>query len=333
MPVVFNNPAYPNQFGDNPASQAASTQLNYGQMLREVCQWNPSVDPMLAGRWINNYYRQIIDMRSWYGLKVRGQIQVPAPYSQGTCTVTNNSQTVIGIGTGWNPTLVGQQFRVNFTYPYQTIVAVNPAIQTLTLDMPFAGPTQTAGYMVLAAYFALDGNIKRMSWAVNQMMGWDMKVNVPVEAINRWDVWRTFLGWSTHFAVRPPTPSGQYQIEIWPSPFQMQVFPFEAWTQPADMILDSDCPVTWFRSDVLVTRATANALLWRPKQNTYYDVQSAIMIAKEKMAEATAAVEAMVGADDNMSLQDVVWEYGSGDENVFPGGWGSIYAQGHDGSW
>jgi hypothetical protein len=325
MPVVLSNPQFPNQVSASGTTQAFATQLNYRQMIQEVCGWNPSLDPMQAGRMLNNVYRKVVDMRSWYGLKVRGQIQTPSPYSQGTCTVTNGQPAVQGIGTGWTPNLVGQQFRVNFTQPYSTIVAVNATTQQLTLDMPYAGPSQTSGYMILAAYFALDGNIKRMSWAVNQMMGWGMEVNVPVETINAVDVWRTYLGWSTTFAVRPPTPAGQYQIEIWPSPFQMQVFPFEAYTQPADMQADTDCPVAWIRSDLLVTRATVDALMWRPKQNTYYDIASAIAIAREKKAEFNEAVEQMAQADNEMDQRDTSWDYSQG--NV---GCGAAWKQSHE---
>ena len=298
-------------------------------MLREVTGWNPSVDPMTAGRWINEVYRRLIDMRSWYGLKVRGQIGVPAPYSTGTCTVTSNSQTVIGIGTGWTPALVGQQFRINFSYPYQTITSVNVGAQTLQLDMPFQGPTTTSGYLILAAYFALDGNIKRMLWALNQQMGWQMIVNVDVQSINVWDTWRTFLGWSTHFAVRPPTPSGQYQIEIWPSPFQQQVFPFEGYTQPPDMQADSDSPVAFISSDVIVSGASIRALRYRPKQNTYYDPASAITIARDIKGEFDASIEQMMATDNNVDNQDMSYDYG-GESDVWPGGWGSFFAQSHD---
>lgn len=329
-PVVPSNPQFPNQQGSSPFNQAYVTQLNFGQMLREVCGWNPSLDPMTAGRMINNIYRAILDKRSWYGLKIRGQISVGQPYTTGTCSVTNGSRIVTGFGTNWTNALVGQQFRINFTYPYQTILQVTDPTH-LVVDFPFAGPTTTSGYLILQAYFALDANIKRMLWAVNQMMGWPMIVNaLPVECINTWDTWRTFNGWSTHFVTRPPTPSGQYQIEVWPSPFQQQVFPYEAYTQPPDMQLDTDSPVAFIDSDCIVLGATVQALYWRPKQNTYYDAQSAITIARDKKLEFNQRIEEMEQKDNDIDQRDVTWDYGGGDENLFPGGFGSIYAQNHD---
>lgn len=329
MPIVFQNPQFPSQQGASPFNQAYVTETNAGQMIREVCGWNPSVDPMTALRMLNESYRRLIDCRSWYGLKVRGQISVPNPYTTGQVTITNNSNIVQGIGTAWTPSLVGQQFRISFQYPYATIQSVNETAQTMVIDFPFAGNTQTSGYQILAAYFALDGNIKRMLWSINQLLGWPMVVNVNVASINQWDAWRTYQGWSTHFAVRPPTPSGQYQIEIWPSPFQQQVFPFEAYTQPPDMQLETDCPVSFIRSDILVTGAIADALLYRPKQNNYYDPQFALSVASAKKKEFWEYVEQMSQADNDTDQQDTSWDYGFEGGNSGFGGGGN-YGQSHD---
>ena len=330
-PTVTSNPQFPNQQGASPFNQSYVTQLNFGQMLREVSNWNPAVDPQTAARMVNNVYRAILDRRSWYGLKVRGQIVVGNPYSQGQVSATLGSTFVDGIGTAWTQDLVGQQFRINFTLPYQTILDVDTANQRLTLDMPYPGNTVTSGYLILQAYFAMDGNIRRILWAVNQMMGWDMVVNaLPVECVNSWDVWRTFNGWSTHFVTRPPTPAGQYQIEVWPSPFQRQVFPYEAYGQPPDMQDDNDAPVPFIDADAIVLGATIKALQYRPKQNTYYDPQSALMIARDKTAEFNARLEQLEQKDNDIDQRDVSWDYGQGNENTFPGGRGAVYNQSHD---
>src|ERR1700721_4021572 len=96
--VVYVNPTYPFQVSGGSV-QAASTQLNYRQMLSEVTSWNPDVDPMIAGRWINNIYRKVIDMRSWYGLKLRGQGNVRAPSNTGQATTIFGNPIVNGGGT------------------------------------------------------------------------------------------------------------------------------------------------------------------------------------------------------------------------------------------
>lgn len=326
MPVVLSNPLFIDQVGASASSQAYSVQLDYGSMLREVCQWNSAVDAMQAGRFINNRYRAIIDRRKWYGTKVRGNASVPNVYSTGTATMVNGSNAVTGIGTAWTSSLVGLQFRNGFTNPYQTIVqVVSPT--SLVLDTPFPGLGGTFGYQILEVYLTFGANIKRLEWAVNQLFGWPMEVNVPVEVINARDTWRQNLGWATTFATRPPTPDGQYQVEVWPAPYSIQVFPFEAYTQPADMALDSDSPVAWIRSDLLVTGAIADALLFRPKKNEFYDQQIAVAVARDKKMQFEADALAMENADELLQQQAVSWDFNSswGGDGV-----GSFFSQTHD---
>lgn len=312
MPVVFSNPAFPDQVSASPFTQAYSVQSNFGTMLREVTNWNPNIDSEVAGRMVNNRMRQIIDRRSWYATKVRGVASVPNIQTTGTCTVTYNSNTVQGIGTAWTPqALVGLQFRQTFTQPYQTITAVNQAAQTLTLDTPYPGPTFTGAYYILEVYLTFGGNVKRLLWASNALFGWPLEIGIKVQELEARDQWRASMGWATTMATRPPTPDGQFQVEVWPSPYAAQTFPFEAYTEPPNMVLDSDSPQAWIRSDVIVTGAIADALLYRPKQNTYYDPATAVQIASGKAAQFEKDLEQMENADEGLEQQAVQWDYAS----------------------
>lgn len=325
MPVVLSNQQFPYQVGASPFTQSFSTQLNYGKMLRELTNWNSNLDTEVAGRMINNRYRQIIDRRSWYGLKVRGNAFTPNVVNNGTCTTVQESATVQGIGTTWTPALIGLQFRQSFTQPFQTIVAVNQGLQQLTLDTPFPGTSATSAYYIAQAYMTFGGNIKRFKWATNQLFGWPIKVNVPVEVINAQDTWRMSYGWATTFATRPPTPDGQYQVEIWPTPYPAQIFPFEAYTQPPNLEDDSDTPVAWISSDFIVTGAISDALLWRPKQNKWYDPQTAVTIAATKSKEWEERIVVAENADEGLEQQAVTWDYDAQNTAV-----SDFYAQTHD---
>lgn len=326
MPVVFSSPLFPNQVGASPYTQNFSVQLNAGQMLREVTQWHSALDGEQALRMINNRMRQVIDRRSWYATKVRGVANVPAIQVGGTCTVTYNSSTVIGIGTNWTPALVGLQFRQTFTQPYQTIVAVNQTAQTLQLDTPYPGPTFSGAYYVVAAFLSFGSNFKRFKWGVNQLFGWPLDVNVPVEVINARDTWRAAMGWATTFATRPPTPDGQFQVEVWPTPYAAQTFPFEGYTQPPNLVLDTDSPQAWIRSDVIVTGAVADALQFRPKTNTFYDPVSAATIAANKERQFQADLLEMENADEGLEQQAVSWNYA---EETLVTGENSLWSQMH----
>jgi hypothetical protein len=319
-------------------------------MLREVTNWNSNVDSEVAGRMINNRMRQIIDRRSWYATKVRGVVSVPnistgsnglgmgfgqGGFGQGgfggnpgngTATVTFGSPTVQGIGTAFTVALVGLQFRQTFTQPYQTVVAVNPTLQTLTLDTPYPGPTFTGAFYLVMAYVTFGANIKKLLWSSNSLFGWPLEVNVPVQVLESRDQWRSSMGWATTMATRPPTPDGQFQVEVWPTPYAAQTFPFEAYTQPPNMFLDTDTPQAWIRSDVIVTGAISDALMYRPKQNAYYDPATALQIAGLKEAQYKSDLLEMENADEGLEQQAVTWSYDDGAEE---GGWGSLWQQQH----
>lgn len=330
MPIVYQNPTYPYQvsFG---GVKAPSTQLNYRQMLSEVTQWNPDLDPMVAGRFVNNYYRKVIDRRSWYGLKLRGFAYVQQPVTQGQVTVTAGNSIVTGIGTNWPTipanqigTIIGMQFRTSFTNAYQTIANVISGT-SLQLETPYAAQSQTqTGYQIVAAYLNFGANIKRLLWALNQQMGWPMDVNVPVETINMRDTWRTNLGWSKVLANRSMDPSGALLVECWPTPFSNQTFPFEGYQQPPDLVLDSDAPVAWIPADLIVKRASADAMVHPSNKR-----QVNMVLYSSFIAEYDKRLEEAEQSDNNLDQRDVTWDYGEEDGSMGTGT-GSMWAFNHD---
>lgn len=321
MPTV-GNPMFPNQAGFN-GTQPYTTQSNYRQMIGEVLLWNPDADPLLIGRWINNNYRKIIERRNWYGLLTRGQITTPQLTSQGTATVTNGLNSVTGQGTDWTVDLIGQQFRIGFTNPFQTIVDVDVPNQRLTLDIPIGSQSLVnTGYQIAQAWVTLGANVRYILDAVNQQQGWRMQTNVPQQTLNEIDTWRTSVGWSYILSAKEPTPDGQLQVEIYPTPYFLQVFPYLAFTQPANLVNDTDSPVAFIRSDVLVSMSIADALVFRGKNNKYYDPT----VSQMKKAEAEVELQKMERNDDGMYPQDSVWNYG---EEYGYGGMGSLFSQNH----
>jgi hypothetical protein len=150
-----------------------------------------------------------------------------------------------------------------------------------------------------------------------------MEVNVPQESVNAWDVWRTQIGWSTVFSPKAMSPGGSFLNECWPTPFQAQTFPFEAYQQPPDLVLDGDAPVPWIASDLIVTRAVADALVYRgPRINKYYDATTSM----SKKAEYKERIEEMELTDNDMDQRDVTWSYG---EEMGGYGPGSTWQQSH----
>lgn len=301
---------------------APTTGKNLRRMVGEVSDWNPDASAPLVKTWLNNAYRSIVDARNWYGMLVRGQIAVPNVYTQGQATFTLGLATVQGSGTAWTTAMAGRQIRSGFQTGWYNILSVNATTQVITLDLPWGNPTVTnAGYQMCQTWVTLGYNIKYVLDMVNQRQGWRLGVNVPQQALNEWDTWRTTTGWTQILANRPPSASGQPMYELWPAPTFQQVFPFMAYVQPPDMVKDADFPAAFVRSDVIIKGALSEALLYRGKTSRYYDPNTAAIKAREFRGE----IEMMKNTDNNLYQRDYQWEYAGKGFSEY----GSLWSQNH----
>ena len=304
-------------------SQAPSTQLNFRSMIGEILGWNPDIDPLVAGRMLNNSYRRIIDYRSWYGLMIKGLVTVPNAYTTGTVSVTNGSATVTGTGTAWTVSMIGQQFRCGFSFPIYTIVAVDGSGTSLTLDNSWSDATfSSIGYQIFQNIVSPHPNLKSVLAMVNQKQGYRLKLHVPQEVINIYDTWRTTTGWTFLLADAYPSPKGWPQFELYPAPTFLQAFPFLGYIQPPDMVKDADFPVVFIRADLVVTGALHDALLFRGKNSKYYDPATA-KVMKGRFDEEMAK---MALTDDNLAMRNLCWEF----EKYPMAGYGAQWQQTHD---
>lgn len=82
-----------------------------------------------------------------------------AQYRTGTCTVTNGSATVTGVGTSWSTEVqAGHLFVVQGTSVVYQVAAVNSNSQ-LQLSANYAGTTQGGASYVIARDFTPINNI------------------------------------------------------------------------------------------------------------------------------------------------------------------------------
>lgn len=320
MPVVTVNPkVVPGQV--TQTSMAPTTQKNFRQMCGEIQQWNPNAPPTMVETWINNAYRKVIDKRLWYGLMVRGQIQVPNVYTTGTASFALGSPIVHGFNTAWTAAMVGMQIRSGFQTGFYNILSVDETNQVITLDLPWGNPSVTStGYTIMQVWVTLGYNVKMILTAVNQRQGFPLKCNIPQAMINQKDTWRTSTGWTTVLSNMAPSAAGSPMYELWPAPTYQQVFPFNAYVQTPDMDQDTDFPAAFVRSDIIVCRAISDALLFGGKKSPYYDPET----AKAKLGEFNAEVNALSMMDDNLYPKDLIYE------DELGGGMGSTWWQMHD---
>lgn len=304
MPI-FPPAVIPNQVQPNAGALPYVQQMNFGQMIGDASAWNPNAIGKLPV-WINEIVRAIYDIRTWYGLYTEAQVITPQAVNGGTATTTLNSNIVQGNNTNWDASLVGRQFRQGLTCPPYTIQSVNFAAQQLILTLPFGAPfppnqnTRTSGYFIVQMYYNLGPNIKYLKQMVNFQMGFKLRLNLTQDFMDNKDAWRFTVNFPVGVAPRPADQNGNYLVELWPAPFNQQVLPFYAYTQPPNLVDDNDSLPPYIRCDVVTKEAACWALRYNPKQNPGYSEGAALRLADTFHQEHLALLQGMAEADDNL---------------------------------
>ena len=281
-------------------------QMNFGQMIGTVTSLGNPNYLAQAPVAINSIVRDLYSRKTWYGLFRKGQIICPNSVSGGTATVTFGSQTIQGVGTTWDQTLIGRQFRAGLNTPPYTITGVDPFAQTLTIELPWGGPfapgqtTQTTGYYIIQMYYSFGVNVKYIKTCINQQMGFKMWTNLTQDYLDNRDPWRIQVNFPWGLAPVATDPNGNYMVEVWPSPFTNQSMPFNCYTQPPNLQNDNDSLPPYIRCDVVIKEALAWSLRHRPKENPFYDPQTALALAREYHQEYEGLILGMANEDENL---------------------------------
>jgi hypothetical protein len=112
----------------------------------------PAVSSLLARDWVDHAFRQLAEVRRWSWKIKYGEYLFPSVTNAGNVTLINGYNIVNGVGTNWNQSLIGQQFRVGQATPIYDIVAVNSPTQ-LELQLPWGGADfSNIGYQIYLCY-------------------------------------------------------------------------------------------------------------------------------------------------------------------------------------
>lgn len=309
MPFAPSSTNIENQVLQNVSVQPYVNQQNFGQIIGEVLAANPDMDPSVVAVKINGIVRKIYDRRTWSGLFVRGQI-VTAPYViGGNVTVTLGSPFVTGTGTNWTSAVIGRQFRIGYNTPPYTILELNVATQTLTLEMPWGGQSLTAsGYFIAQYWYSPGPNIKYIHTARNMIMAWRLRLDYTQQSLDTIDPWRINTFSPVALAQMPRAANGDYMVELWPVPSFVQALPFIAYVQPPNLVEDTDNLPAAIRTDIVTKFAIAEAKVDKgPKMNRYYDA----MDANRLRQEAEMELNWLAQSDENLLRQNILYDWES----------------------
>lgn len=295
-----------NQVLPNPGVLPYVQQMNFGQMVGQGLAANPSWDPSEIQVECNSIVRSIYDRRTWYGLMIRGQIATTGFITGGSVNVTQGSNQVQGVGTSWDPSMIGLCFRQGYVTPPYVVKQVDVANQVLTLEMPWASTSfNGSGYFLAQYFYGVGANIKYLHSCRNLLMAWRLQLGFNQQTLDAIDPWRINTFMPAALAQMPPDQNGSYMVELWPVPSVVQALPFVAVVQPPNLVNDSDSLPAYIRCDIVVKLLEAKAkVVYGPKKNPYYDAQE----SNRLRAEAEAELVRMALTDETLYRQNLIYE-------------------------
>src|SRR5277367_1867657 len=171
-------------------------QETYSELWRALQLHSPILPTTLAQQFIRSRFRDIRRKRLWSWRIGQNQCITPNVYSIGLASATVNSLTVTGSATAWTSALIGLQFRFGAVAPIYTIVAVNQAAQTLTLDLPYGGAANATptGYQIFQAYLTPPADFQDFISLKDTFNNYRLWLHLTQEELDTYDAQRSWSG-------------------------------------------------------------------------------------------------------------------------------------------
>lgn len=274
----------------------------------------PLTGPFLAQQFVNYSFRDLIEKRKWSWSIKQSQFIFPNQVTTGTVSVTNNSNTVTGIGTGFSATMIGQQFRIATTTPIYTIIAVTSAT-SLTLDNVWGSiSASNQGYQIYTAYQIPPTDFHAFTTVYDPNFNWQLWTTCSQLELNTYDAQRSSQGTPYVVAdydytnllfggatITPALP----RFEIWPQQTSPYVIPFMYECRFPDL-QDSNGELPRFiPGNVLIEGAMAQCARWPGPDNDHKNVYFNLGLAQMHEQKYEKMVRELEIQDDEVYERDV----------------------------
>lgn len=222
--------------------------------------------------------------------------------------------------------LAGRQFRISNNYPMYTVVGVSSAT-SLTLDAEWMSASLSSQtYSIGAVYVSFGNDVKMLVSVVNPAQQYQLALHLPKSYLDYRDPRRSTTGQPEMAVFHGPDPAGIPLYEIYPRPTSATAMPYLYMKQWSRMEEDSDLLPNGIRSDVVINRVIAEALVF-PENKDYeggkfYDPQ----VSRQKLEQFERQVAQMSVDDDNTSMTSLMFRY----RDLPFVGFGAEWNQSHD---
>lgn len=291
----------------------------YESLWRGLLLRCPLAGPFLAQDWIRWSFREIIEKRKWSWSIKRSQIVLPGLTSNGTVTVTNGSNVVVGSGTTFTSSLIGQQFRIGNLTPIYDIIAVADATHLTISDQWQAGTTVNTGYRIYLAYIIVPTDFHAWVSVWDANFSWQLWTTIKQDALNIYDAQRASQGTPYVIAdydyttlalgggtITPPVA----RYEVWPHQQAQYVLPFLYEARMPDLDDAGAFLPRYIPGDVLMEGALAQAARWPGPDEDHKNPMFNLALSKFHEDKWQARVRELERQDDEVYARDVWYEDG-----------------------
>lgn len=264
---------------------------------------------LIAARWIDNRYQELVSRIRFKHLRNIGSVVVPATYDTGTVAVTRDATAVTGTGTSWatTPTVATHtDWWIKIASAWYRVASV-ASDTSLTLATAFSEDTVTANsYSLVKRTHSLGSTVRWVGDFVLTRLRINMGPPVPIEQLDREAPGRMLTDqFPTTVAQVGVDASFYIQVEFYPYSNTSEIVHYVYWSLPTALTISSTIP-TQIDPYILKEGALIDAYRYlKSKARKAGDHEGANSWRNDEFAQSTKweryiqqAAQADQGADD-----------------------------------
>lgn len=201
---------------------------------------------LIAVRWIDNRYKQLVSRVRFKHLRKIGEVQVPATYDTGTVAVTRDATAVVGTSSLWatTPTVATHtDWWIKISSAWYRVASV-ASDTALTLATAFSEDTVTANsYSLVKRTHSLTANARWLGDFVLTRLRLNMGPPIPLEELDREAPGRVLTDHYPRRVAQIGVDSNNYlRVEFYPYSSKSEIVHYVYWDLPTELTITSTIP-------------------------------------------------------------------------------------------
>ena len=196
---------------------------------------------LLVAQWISDRWVELANQNTLRSLRRDGAVAIPAPFTQGTISVTEGSKRIVGVGTNWTSALEGLYLRQKTNW-YRIEIVLDALNLQLETEFTEGSVASDAGYTIVSRRHKLRNDIRKLGPFSLQRL---RRTILPssVSGLDHFDPSRFNLNSAPQWVVeQEKSIDGFTQVEIYPYSRQAELLDYVYWEKPRPLALEDALP-------------------------------------------------------------------------------------------